>query len=268
MKKSWLYSTITCFALLVSACANNATPDNNTTYGLSSNPRPTGYTDGYRPVPPGNYLDNNGPMAARNGRAYQSLYKSSGIRNADRKDAFGTTNGGLNDTANMTRMGFVKVDRNMLQDGTMNNIYLDRDALAQIVGNVTASVPGVNTSTVLVTDEEIFVGLDLANRKQADSIKKKAKMNAWSVSPRWFKVYVTDNRQTIADLSRIASRTADVNAAGYHDDTRIDNLIRRFGGVTDGEDWPEASGMTKEMRDRMDIGDAMEGQQKKQRSSR
>lgn len=267
MKKSWLSGTIAGLVLLVSACGgnNNAAPEVNNTYGTAAYPAPNGYGGTASPVTPAGEVDNNGPGMRQNGQTYQSLYRTTGIRPNGVGVTEGAASGGRNGTTNMTQMGYVRVNSNDLRNGAMNNIYVDRDALAQIVGNVTAGVPGVIRSTVLVTDEEVFVGLDIANdnRQQAASIVKKAKMNAWSVSPRYYRVFVTDQRETINELSRIASRSANVNVAGFNDDRQIDNLIHRFGGLTDGEDWPRSSGMTTEMTDRMDIGDRVKSREKK-----
>lgn len=266
MKKSWLHGTIAGLVLLVSACGgNNAAPNRNDTYGTAAFPAPNGYGGTASPATPAGEVDSNGPDMRLNGQTYQSLYRTSGVRPNGVGVTEGTAAGGNNGTTNMTQMGYVKVNSNALRRGTINNIYVDRDALAQIVGNVTAGVPGVVTSTVLVTDEEIFVGLEIANdnQQQAASIKHKAKMNAWSVSPRYYRVYVTDKRETINELSRIASRSANVNAVGFNDDRQIDNLIHRFGGRADGEDWPRSSGMTTERSDRMDIGDRVESREKK-----
>ncbi|UFJ39687.1 YhcN/YlaJ family sporulation lipoprotein [Brevibacillus humidisoli] len=272
MTKRWLYGMIASFALLVSACGagNNAAPDYTNNYGTTAYPAPNGYGGTASPTNPAGEADTNGPAALRNGQTYQSLYKAAGVRTTGIRGTGGAARGGNNGTTNMTRMGYVQVDGNSLRNGTMNSVYVDRDALAQVVGNVTAGVPGVNTSSVLVSDEEIFVGLELAdnNRQRAASIKKKAKMNAWSVSPRYFKVYITDKRDTIREMARIASRSANVNVAGFNEDRRIDDLIHRFGGLTDGEDWPRRSGMTTEMRDQMDIGDTMEGQMTQQNRKR
>lgn len=134
------------------------------------------------------------------------------------------------------RMGYARMDVNYVRTNrdALSQFHVDRDALAQVVGNVTCSVPGVSTSTVLVTDEEIFVGVNLEG-KHANSAKPKVRMNAMSVSPRWFKVYVTDNKDMIDEMTRIYTRSSNVNVASPHDDRQIDNLIRSFGGSTDSD---------------------------------
>lgn len=134
----------------------------------------------------------------------------------------------------MPHMGYVQTDRQRMQTASANNVYVDRDALAQAVGNVTASCPGVQRSTVLVTDEEIFVGLDTRGA-DAKTAKHQAKMNAMSVSPRYYKVYVTDNQNDIQEIARVASRSSNVQTARTQDAASIDTLIKRMGGMTDGD---------------------------------
>ncbi len=132
------------------------------------------------------------------------------------------------------KMGYVQTNRQQLHTASANHVYVDRDALAQAVGNVTASCPGVQRSTVLVTDEEIFVGLNTQGG-DARTAKHQAKMNAMSVSPRYYKVYVTDNHNDIQEISRVASRSSNVHSARTEDTASIDALIKRMGGMTDGE---------------------------------
>jgi hypothetical protein len=99
--------------------------------------------------------------------------------------------------------------------------------LAQAVGNVASSVPGVNSSSVLVTDKEIFVGVN-NQAKDKKAANAKVRMNALSVSPRWFRVYVTDNPSMIQEMNRVATHAASTSSARY--DGHVDKLIRSFGG--------------------------------------
>lgn len=210
----------------------------------------TGTTGSYQPYGFGNGTAGIDPFVVRAGdqanyRMNNSIYKfggNTGMRTAG-------TNGAGNQ-AGFNRMGYARMDVNYVRTNsdTLSQFHVDRDALAQVVGNVTCSVPGVSTSTVLVTDEEIFVGVNTEGR-QAKSAKPKVRMNAMSVSPRWFKVYVTDNKDMIDEMTRIYSRSSNVNVASPHDDRQIDNLIRSFGGSTDSE----------QMRGRRDANRSMTG---------
>lgn len=157
-----------------------------------------------------------------------SVYKTYGINNAN------TTNrAGIRSNMGVTsRIGFVQVERNMLLSNPdqMANSYVDREALAQSVGNVSASVPGVNTATVLVTDREILVGITPAGG-DVKATKAKVRMNAMSVSPRWYKVYVTENQQTINQLKQFS---ADIRRGmgTAEENQRINQLVQSISGKT------------------------------------
>jgi len=315
MKKTWLYSAVAGIALVASACGNNAS-DYNRSNGTatqnfaggpggvfdsttrSTNFYPNGYTAGSMR----NYSAFNGTgmrgagagsgtsgMFGGGGDTGMSLYRSGGMTMA----GAGQNGAGMN---RMEQMGYFRVDRNAMQTNSTaaNQVYLDRNALAQIVGNVTASCPGVNASTVLVTDEEVFVGLDidqnnaasgqtggqnagqagsgmgtmgqsggqnagqaggrtggetnyqanggtLGNQTMAQTVKAQARMNAMSVCPRYYKVYVTDDQQMIDELTRIASTTHYTYGNGVNDnqlntERTIDSLVSRMGGLPDGQD--------------------------------
>ncbi|MFC8684196.1 YhcN/YlaJ family sporulation lipoprotein [Brevibacillus porteri] len=131
----------------------------------------------------------------------------------------------------MPHMGYAQTDRQHMKTASVTNVYVDRDALAKAVGNVTASCPGVQRSTVLVTDKEVFVGVHTQGA-DAHTAKKQAKMNAESVSPRYYKVYVTDNPNDIQEIARVASRSSNVSTARTEDAKSIETLIKRMGGTS------------------------------------
>jgi hypothetical protein len=151
---------------------------------------------------------------------------------------FGNGNGNRNGAGimqtGMARMGYAQIDRNQMRTAGVDNVFVDRDALARAVGNVTASCPGVQRSTVLVTDEEVFVGLQTQGG-DARTAKNQARMNAMSISPRYYKVYVTDNPNDVQEIARVASRSTNVQNARTDDGASVDTLIKRMGGMTDAE---------------------------------
>ncbi|MGO0063074.1 YhcN/YlaJ family sporulation lipoprotein [Brevibacillus fluminis] len=184
-------------------------------------------------------------------------YGGTGYRGAGTYSAYGTTNNaGLHtryatvpgqsmyqstrmNTAqnNMPSMGYAKIDavHARTYSTAHSRVYVDRNALAKAVADVTNSVPGIRSSTVLVTDEEIFVGCTTDHKNAHDS-KNKARMNAMSIAPRYYKVYVTDDPGMIAELTRVASTTTHANSTLPQNDSQINALIKRFGGMTDREE--------------------------------
>ncbi|MDR4998449.1 MULTISPECIES: YhcN/YlaJ family sporulation lipoprotein [Brevibacillus] len=274
LKKTWLYPAIAGIALLASACANNAAPNYthpnqaaphvtnvdglhvrnydgvrsanfdglhvrngvglNNAPGVDNGLHPNGtypranvnnynaYTSGMRPY--NAFTDHNaGALGTPNGMNH-SIYQ---------KRAWNRAGAGIMQTG-MPKMGYVQTNRASMKTAGAQNVYVDRDALAQAVGNVTTSCPGVQQSTVLVTDEEIFVGLNTQGA-DARTAKNQAKMNAQSISPRYYKVYVTDNPNDIQEIARVASRSSNLHTARNEDAASIDTLIKRMGGMTDRE---------------------------------
>lgn len=203
----------------------------------------------------GNTYNNNGYNTG--GVTGFTGYGSTGYRGASTYSAYGTTNNaGLHtryatvpgqsmyqstrmNTAqnNMPSMGYAKIDavHARTYSTAHSRVYVDRNALAKAVADVTNSVPGIRSSTVLVTDEEIFVGCTTDHKNAHDS-KNKARMNAMSIAPRYYKVYVTDDPGMIAELTRVASTTTHANATMPQNDSQINGLIKRFGGMTDREE--------------------------------
>jgi hypothetical protein len=151
----------------------------------------------------------------------QSIYRSTGMNTAQ---------------TNMPSMGYAKIEaaHTRAYSTSHGNVYVDRNALAKAVADVTNSVPGVHNSTVLVSDEEIFVGCT-TDHKNAHDVKNKARMNALSIAPRYYKVYLTDDPSMINELTRVASTTTHANATLPHNESQINTLIKRFGGMTDRE---------------------------------
>lgn len=187
-----------------------------------------GRFDGFRNNNYNAYTNGTRPYTAfPDGTRNQSIYQNAGTRTG--MGTMGATGNG------MPHMGYATTDRNVLRaTNNANQVYVDRDALARAVGNVTASCPGVQRSTVLVTDEEIFVGLN-TNGQNAAEAKKQARMNAMSVSPRYYKVYVTDNARDIQEITRVASRTNNTMGVRSVDGNQLNSLIKRMGGKTDAE---------------------------------
>jgi hypothetical protein len=272
LKKTWLFPVLAGLALVASACTPNAAPNDRhpgTTVqqavprmhmdgigmrnndGIGARPfdvlgtRPfdgmgmRDYDLGVRNTPYGtDYMNNNYNAYTSGARSYNAFTDDgrrpfdgvgtpSIYRDRSRVGTMATT---------MPRMGFAQIDRKHVRTAGVNNVYVDREALARAVGNVTASCPGVNRSTVLVTDEEIFVGLNTLGGDNRVT-KEQARMGAQSIAPRYYKVYVTDNANDIAEIARIASRANNVTMGRHADEQRsVDALIKRLGGKVDGEE--------------------------------
>jgi hypothetical protein len=86
------------------------------------------------------------------------------------------------------------------QNTAAQNVYVDRQMLASAVANAAKHVPGAKSLTVLTTDNQIFVGCDTTGANspaRAKEILQKVHMSALNVSPRYYKVYTSNDSKKI-----------------------------------------------------------------------
>ncbi|MED3624578.1 YhcN/YlaJ family sporulation lipoprotein [Neobacillus thermocopriae] len=117
----------------------------------------------------------------------------------------------LQGTKNISNQyGYVRNQKSpLMNDNTANNndIGLDREQLANIISKLAAEIPNVNDVAALVTDQEVLVAYqtDTKNRElTADQVKR----TALSVVPRYYHVYVSDNKAHIRDVENLANFTS------------------------------------------------------------
>jgi hypothetical protein len=103
--------------------------------------------------------------------------------------------------------GFVRHQKSpIMNDNTANNDYtaLNREQLANIISKYSVNVPNVNDVATLVTDQEVLIAYDTDTKDRnmtADQVKK----TAFSVVPRYYHVYVTDNKTLMRDVENLAN---------------------------------------------------------------
>lgn len=76
------------------------------------------------------------------------------------------------------------------------NVYVDRQMLASACANAAKQIPGVKNATVLTTDNQIFIGCDTSGQTPAQAAQtlKKVQMSCENLSPRYCKVYTTNDQ--------------------------------------------------------------------------
>lgn len=235
MMKRWVYGTIAGLALIASACGtNNAAPGNNAGTGAGTYGNPM--------VATGTGADNTAFGGNRADGYYGTTMNNAGFGGTTGANMMTRNNSlyarGGNTMANTPRLGFARVDSNLMRTNAAPGqmVYVDRDALARLVGHVTASVPGCMSSQVLVTDEEVFVGLTPQANQDIRAMEEKARINAASVAPGYYKVFVTSRPALIQQMNRAAGQGFNVTAGTPQDDTYIDQLVQQFGGQPEGRD--------------------------------
>ncbi len=125
-------------------------------------------------------------------------------------------------TKNYGYATYTKRDMNSQQ---ASSFFVDRNVLARAVSTVVTSIPGVEKANVLVTDEDLFIGLPGVINK---STLNKAKLSAWSMSPRYYKIYVTGDQEVINQVNRLVNQSGPRNMSLDHLDQILSN-----GNLTD-----------------------------------
>ncbi|WP_409271151.1 YhcN/YlaJ family sporulation lipoprotein [Neobacillus sp. SCS-31] len=83
---------------------------------------------------------------------------------------------------------------------------LNREKIAKDISRVSTTLPNVNDAAVLVTDEEVLIAYDTdTNNREltADQVKRTALARV----PRFFHVYVSDNKNLMRDVETLTSLT-------------------------------------------------------------
>ncbi|MEH7305732.1 YhcN/YlaJ family sporulation lipoprotein [Neobacillus drentensis] len=103
--------------------------------------------------------------------------------------------------------GFVRHQKSpLMNDNTANDHYtaLDREQAANIISKLSTDIPNVNDVATLVTDQEVLIAYNTDSKDRnltADQVKKAA----MSVVPRYYHVFVTDNKVLMRDVENLAN---------------------------------------------------------------
>lgn len=125
-----------------------------------------------------------------------------------------------------TKYGFVRHQKSpVMGDNTANNTYtaLDREQVAHVISKQSVNIPNVHDVSALVTDQEVLVAYDTDSKDRnltADQVKK----TAMSVVPRFYHVYVTDNRHLRRDVENLAG----LNSTSKNARNVVDNVIKQM----------------------------------------
>ncbi|MBY6036726.1 YhcN/YlaJ family sporulation lipoprotein [Fictibacillus nanhaiensis] len=136
-----------------------------------------------------------------------------------------------------------------------NNVpYLNRQKLADMISDMALQLPDIKDVGTLVTDEEVLIGYKTTN-KDRNAAADQVKMTAFSVVPRYYHVYVTDEKGMIDKIEQYQ---------GLNNDTEdiegiIDQLIQEMKKAPQGKKWNygenengEMNGETNNMRSKME----------------
>jgi Sporulation lipoprotein YhcN/YlaJ (Spore_YhcN_YlaJ) len=111
------------------------------------------------------------------------------------------------------------------------NVYIDRPLLSKHIAQLVTVLPDVKESTVLVTDDHVFVGIKTKDGKHNPKTTKEAKRTAESITPRYFKVHVTDSQKLESRINNIGMRMrTNHDVEGVRGD--LEQLLRNMGDDT------------------------------------
>jgi hypothetical protein len=107
---------------------------------------------------------------------------------------------GVRTSSTQSLIGYTHLGDNQ----SVNGVYVDRQMLCSAVANVANQIPGVKRTTVLATDNQIFVGCDTSglNPAAAQQALEKVQKSCANVSPRYYNVYTTNNSNCIAKVQQ------------------------------------------------------------------
>ena len=141
--------------------------------------------------------------------ANRDVYEESGNTvnvNNKRSDLY--NEGGSRNIRNVNNnYGFVRHQKSPLMgENTANDHYtaLDREQIANIISKYCTNIPNINDVSTLVTDQEVLIAYD-TDAKDRNLAADQVKRTAMSVVPRYYHVYVTDNKALRQDVQNLAS---------------------------------------------------------------
>ncbi len=116
-------------------------------------------------------------------------------------------------------------------DPTTHKVYVDRPILAKYIAQLVTVLPNVKDATALVTDDHVFIGVRTKNGKPDAKVRKEAKRTAEAVTPRYYKVHVTDSEELEKRINAIGMRMrTNHDVEGVKGD--LEQLLRQMGDDT------------------------------------
>lgn len=208
MARKWLVPLICLlgFSIVLIACTPTARPD-NVQNGATGNTAYQGDNNYYG----GRYISNqDGNTAGRDNGVGFIRYRSA------------------NDGRTGDGRGFgARTNRAQAPD-----LYVDRHALANHIGYLVTNYSQIDDAVVLVTDDHVFVGIDDGTGGQLDDkTVEQVRKTALAVTPRYYKVHVTDDKTMRKRITQIGDRIGNTgNVTDYRGE--VSRILREMGDET------------------------------------
>lgn len=126
--------------------------------------------------------------------------------------------------------------------------YIDRELLADTVSQIVVGMRDVDTSSVLITDEDCIIGFQSSNEN--DETLENVELSGLSVTPRWYKVYATQDQEIINAMREIAQAQTNGQLDYRSLQDHVDGLINQLGGPK--ETWEQTDNINPNMNTNKD----------------
>lgn len=126
-------------------------------------------------------------------------------------------------------IGLFKYNANNYKGKSLGpTIVIDRSLLAKHIASLVGALPNIEEVTTLVTDDHVFMGIQQTDPAKRKATIKEATRTAESVTPRYFKIHVTDKKSLEERINSVGIRMR-----GNHDVEGIkgdlEQLLRDMG---------------------------------------
>ena len=141
--------------------------------------------------------------------ANRDVYEESGDTiNVNNKREELYNEGGSQGVRNVSEnYGFVRHQKSPIQNdrGGMDHYSaINREQVANIISQFSTDIPNVNDVATLVTDQEVLIAYS-SDTKDRNLTADQVKRTAMSVVPRFYHVYVTDDKNLMRDVENLAN---------------------------------------------------------------
>lgn len=197
--------------------------------------------------------------------ADRDIYEESGNTinvNNDREDLYDSNANMGNDNEDF---GYVRHQKNPIMGQNMSYdkfASVDREQMADLISKLSVqTLDDVDDVATLVTDEEVLIAYT-TNSNDRNATADQVKRTAMSVVPRYYHVYVTDDKSLMKNVENFA--TLDSDSRGI--ESMIDGLVHQMLKSPQGrkmDDGENANGEAEgELNDDIDRDDMSEHRQK------
>jgi hypothetical protein len=103
------------------------------------------------------------------------------------------------------QLGYVRYSKDEIDAQNLNNheAKIDRREMADMITRLILNNDGFNEVATLVTDQEVLIAYDRDQNSDSKLTKEIAQKTAESVMPRFYKVYVSDNKSFMYDIQSL-----------------------------------------------------------------